>query len=67
MSVRPAHTTPGIYRAPAAREWQPVEIIAAYPNERFLCREVGRPLPGVFMASRSDLRVDAGVSFRVVK
>jgi len=60
------HVTPGFYRRPWAREWNPVEIVAAYPGERFLCREVGRPLPGVFMASRSDLRVDAGVSFRVM-
>lgn len=64
--IRPAHVTPGIYRAPTAREWQPVEIVAAYPNGKFLVQETGRPLPGRFLASRSDLRVDAGVSFRVV-
>lgn len=65
--IRPAHVTPGIYRAPTAREWQPVTIICALPWGQFLVQETGKLLPGRFLASRSDLRVDAGVSFRVVK
>lgn len=59
--IRAPHVTPGIYRAPAAREWQPVEIIGQYPNGKFLCQEVGKILPGRFVASRNDLRVAAGV------
>ena len=49
--------TAAIYRAPTAREWQPVEIICQYPSGKYLCREVGRVFPGVFLASRADLRV----------
>jgi hypothetical protein len=47
----------GLYRAPNAREWQPIEIVGQYPNGKFLVQEVGRPLPGRFIASRNDLRV----------
>ncbi len=57
--IRAPHVTPGIYRAPAAREWQPVEIICALPWGKFLVQETGRYLPGRFIASRDDLRVDA--------
>ncbi len=59
--IRPAHITPGLYRPAMSREWQPVEIVCALFGGQFLCREVGRPLPGVFLARRDDLRVDAGV------
>ncbi len=59
--IRAPHVTPGIYRAPAGREWQPVEIIGQYPNGKFLVQETGRVFPGRFIASRNDLRVVAGV------
>ncbi len=64
--IRPQHCTPGLHRAPSAREWREVEIIGQYPNGKFLVQEVGRRLPGRFLASRDDLRVDAGPSLRVV-
>ncbi len=56
--IRPADVRPGIYRAPNAREWQPIEIIGQYPNGKFLVQETGRVFPGRFIASRNDLRVE---------
>ena len=54
--------SPGFHRAPLAREWQAVEIICALPWGKFLVQETGKLLPGRFLASRNDLRVDEGVA-----
>ncbi len=62
MSVRPLHTTPGtLHRLRPSQEWRPVEIVSAAPHGQFLVQEADRPLPGRFLAFRSDLRQIAGI------
>lgn len=58
--------TPAIHRREATGPWREVTIICALPWGKFLVQQVGPILPGRFLASREDLRVDAGPSLRVV-
>lgn len=59
--IRAPHVTPGLHRVNSRQDWSDVEIIGPGPNGQFICREAGRPLPGVFLAFRSDLREAGGI------
>ncbi len=49
-----------LHRTSPGAEWREVEVMGKYPSGQFLCREVGRHLPGVFGARLKDLREVVG-------
>lgn len=48
-----------LYREDAGWDWYDVEIVARRSDGYFIVREVGRLLPGVWLASIDQLRVAA--------
>jgi hypothetical protein len=49
-----------LYRATPQAEWVDVEIID-WKHRQYVVREVGKPLPGVFLATFDQLRIPGGV------
>jgi hypothetical protein len=44
-------TALALYRPDAeVHAWADIEVVARYPNGDVICRELNRPLPGVFIA-----------------
>lgn len=49
-----------LYRADSTQDWQDCEIIGRH-SDGYVLREVGRALPGVWIATRDQVRVPVGV------
>lgn len=48
------------YRESPGDDWQECEVIAKRPDGLLILRELGKPLPGVWLASRAQVRVLVG-------
>jgi hypothetical protein len=49
-----------LYRATPKAEWTDVEVIG-WKHRQYVVREVGKPLPGVWLATFDQLRIPGGV------
>lgn len=47
------------YRESAADDWREVAIVARHASGKLALREVGRPMPGIFLADPADIRLPA--------
>ncbi len=49
-----------VYRASGATDWQDCDIIGAHDGGLLVLREIGKPLPGVWLANLGQVRIPGG-------